>query len=91
MGVLEAAWGDGISGEFGPARDRLSGYVRPGGSTILEGETLPDGCVLGPELFIDPSPLLPRNAVNGTIRSHGTCGDRRCLFEVDGRWDWRRE
>jgi hypothetical protein len=91
MVVHEATSSDGIWAEFGPARDNLYGYVRPGGSTILEGETLLDGCLFGMEIDIDPSPLLPRNAVNGTIRSQGTCGDRRCLFEVDGRWDWRRE
>jgi hypothetical protein len=91
MVVHADRWGDGICAEFGAARATLVGYVRTGGGTILEGEALLDGCVLGTEIFIEPSPLLPRNAVSGGIRAQGTCGDRGCLFEVDGRWDWRRE
>jgi hypothetical protein len=91
MVVVEETFGDGITAEFGPGRDRIVGYVRQDDSTILEGEIVLDGCVLGIEVFIEPSTSLPRNAVDGSIRSQGTCGERRCLFQVDGRWDWQRD
>jgi hypothetical protein len=91
MVVVEGTFGDEISAEFGPGGDRLAGYVRDDDSTILEGEIVLDGCVLGIEVFIQPSTSLPRNAVGGTIRAQGTCGERRCLLQADGRWDWQRD
>ena len=91
MVVREGIWTDVVTAEFGPGHDSIAGYLRENGATILEGEAVIGGCTMSPEVFIEPSPSLPWNVMNGAIRAGGLCGGQSCALQVDGRWDWVRE
>jgi hypothetical protein len=80
---------DVVVADFPAGGERVFGYLRPDGSTILEGGMTLGGCRLDAEILIARSPSLPRYAANGSIRAGGRCGGRICEFAVSGRWDWQ--